>query len=215
MTQKNIIFLHGFGVLGGLQNGKAQFFNEKFKKLNSISFFCIDFNPTPKDFEFHTITGMIDRLRQYIFHHDLDSVFLIGSSQGANVALNYAHRYGGVEKLLLLAPELFYDSYSTESQLQEWEELVSAPLFHYGFGEEVLLNFGHHQDGLRYTNNPQPPAPILIIHGLNDDAIPISRSQKYAGAYSQDVSLITVEDDHFLRNSRQTMWHHTQRFFQL
>lgn len=93
MTQKEIIFLHGFGVLGGLKNSKAQFFDQKFRQLKSTSFYAIDFNPTPKDFEFHTITGMVDRFRQYILEHDLDSIYLIGSSQGASVALNYASRY--------------------------------------------------------------------------------------------------------------------------
>ncbi len=215
MTQRKIIFLHGFGVLGGLNNGKAQFFDQKFKQLNAASLYCIDFNPTAKDFEFHTITGMIARLRQFILYHGFDSVHLIGSSQGANVALNYAHRYGGVEKLILLAPELFYDSYSTDKQLREWQELVSVPVFHYGFGEKLALNFAHHQDGLRYTNAPQPPAPILMIHGLNDTAIPIDRSRKYAASHSQKVKLIEVDDDHFLKNSTQVVWQQTLMFFQL
>lgn len=132
----------------------------------------------------------------------------------ANVALNYAHRYGGVEKLILLAPELFYDSYSTDDQLREWQELVSAPVFHHGFGEELALNFAHHQDGLRYTNAPQPPAPILMIHGLNDTAIPINRSRVCKFPFSK-VTLIEVDDDHFLKNSTQVIWQQTLMFFQL
>ena len=215
MSENHILFLHGFGTLGGLKNGKAQFFNEKFNQLEFASFSSIDFNPTPKDFEFHTITGMIARLRQYILTHRLESVCLIGSSQGANVALNYAHRYGGIEKLLLLAPELSYDSYSTEDELHEWERLVRAPLFHYGFREEIPLNYGHHQDGLRYINAPQPPAPMLIIHGKNDEAVPFERSQKYANAYPKRVELIKVDDDHRLKNSMEVIWQQAQSFFHL
>ncbi|MEM7115534.1 MAG: alpha/beta hydrolase [Chloroflexota bacterium] len=215
MTQKNFVFLHGFGVLGGLNNRKAQFFSQKFKQSRLASFHCIDFNPTPKDFEYHTLTGMIDRLRQYILTYSLEPNYLIGISQGANVALNYAHRYGGVKKMLLLAPELFYDSYISEDKLQEWKEMVSAPLFHYGFGTELLLNYGHHQDGLRYVNAPPPPSPMLIIHGVNDKAIPVQRSQDYADSYPNDVELITVHDDHFLRNQTEFIWQQMQSFFHL
>lgn len=215
MTQRNIIYLHGFGVLGGLGNGKARFLYGKFEQLKSTSFYCIDFNPTPKDFEFHTITGMIGRLRQYVTEHDIESLCLMGSSQGANVALNYAHRYGGVEKLLLLAPELFYDSYSSDDELRKWKEMVAAPVFHYGFGQELALNYSHHQDGARYVNAPAPPSPILIIHGVNDKAIPIKRSQDYAEAYPEKVTLKQVDDNHFLKNQTEFIWQETQSFFHL
>ena len=216
MIQRRIINLHGFGTQGGLKNSKGQFFNQKFGQFEEIAFHAFDFNPTPKDFEFHTFTGMIDRLRQYIFDHNLNPVQLIGSSQGALAALNYAHRYGGVEKMLLLAPALYYDSsYASEKELQEWQEIQSAPIFHYGFGKEIPLNYGYHQDGLRYVNAPQPPAPIMIIHGFNDETIPIDRSRVYAQRYPDQVQLIEIDDDHLLRNQMNFIWEQAKLFFQL
>ncbi|MEZ4656644.1 MAG: alpha/beta hydrolase [Caldilineaceae bacterium] len=205
MNKEIVIFLHGYATRGGLRAEKARFLHGKFSTYSHIDFHAIDFNPTHKDFQYHTITGMIDRLRQYIIERNFAEVSLIGISQGANVALNYAHRYGDVKRLLLLAPELFYDSYSTEEALQEWVERVNAQVFHYGFKESTLLNYGHHQDGLRYVNPPAPPAPMTLIHGVDDPAIPIERSRNYAVQYPDNVDLIEVESDHFL-NDQMTLY---------
>ena len=215
MTQNPIIFLHGYATLGGVNAGKAKFFHDKFNPYPNIDFYAIDFNPTAKDFQYHTITGMIDRLRQYVLDRDFSEISLLAISQGANVALNYAHRYGKVKHLLLLAPELFYDSYSAEEDLKEWKTVVNEPTFHYGFQETILLNYGHHQDGLRYVNSPPPPAPITIIHGVNDSAIPIERSRKYASRYPDKVQLIEIESDHFLNDQRDKVWREAKSVFNL
>ena len=213
MTKKPIIFLHGYASCGGVVQGKGKFFAGKFSTHTNIDFYAIDFNPTAQDFQYHTITGMIDRLRQYIIEHGIVQVNLIASSQGANVALNYAHRFGQVQQMLLLAPELFYDSYSPEDKLQEWKEMVDAPVFHYGFQETMPLNYGHHQDGLRYVTTPSPPAPITIIHGINDQAIPIERSRTYAENYPKEVNLVEVESDHFLKDQHEQIWLETKKLW--
>ena len=215
MITRNFINLHGFGSPGGLKNAKAQLFKQKFTPFAGVAFRSIDFTPTPKDFEFHTITDMIARLRQYIFDFDLNPVSLIGSSQGATVALNYAHRYGDVEQLLLLAPALFYDAYASSEELQEWQAAQSVPIFHYGFGEEIPLDFGHHEDGLRYSAAPPPPAPTRIIHGLSDEVIPISCSRQYAERYPELVQLVEADDNHRLGNRSELIWDQTRSFFQL
>ena len=88
MARKSIIYLHGFASLGGVRNRKAAYLKDKFNQFDAVDFFAIDFNPTAKDFEHHTITGMINRLRQFILMKELENVSLIGISQGADVALN-------------------------------------------------------------------------------------------------------------------------------
>lgn len=210
-----IIYLHGYATRGGLKEEKARFFHNRFGLYDHIDFHAMDFNPTVKDFQYHTITGMIDRLRQYIIERDFAEVSLIAISQGANVALNYAHRYGNVQRLLLLAPELFYDAYLPEEELKRWEEIVDEPVYHYGYQETIPLNYGHHQDGLRYVDPPPAPARMLLIHGLSDKAIPIERSRKYAIRYPDKVKLIEVESNHFLDNQYEQMWEHTQELFGL
>lgn len=215
MVEETVIFLHGYATRGGLKGAKAKFFHDKLKPYGHIDFYAIDFNPTAKDFQYHTITGMIDRLRQFIIERSFNEVTLIAISQGANVALNYAHRYGDVKHLLLLAPELFYDAYSTSDELNAWEKAVNEPTFHYGFQEQILLNYGHHQDGLRYINSPSPPAPIILIHGINDASIPIDRSRLYASRYPNQVHLIEVESNHFLDDQHELIWEHIKKLFDL
>ncbi|MDX1417636.1 MAG: YqiA/YcfP family alpha/beta fold hydrolase [Candidatus Promineifilaceae bacterium] len=198
MTKQSIINLHGFGSLGGLENAKAQLFDQLFKSFAEIEFHSIDFTPTPKDFQYHTITGMINRLRQFILDFDHKRVSLIGSSQGALVALNYAHLFGDIEKMLLLAPALKYELDEDPQELEDWKLAQSIPVFHYGFEREIPLDYYHYQDGARYVVAPSPPAPILIIHGLHDDVIPISHSRQYAERYAGLVQLIEVDDNHRL-----------------
>ncbi len=212
MKKKAIVYLHGFGTLGGLQNRKATFLDDKFAEIESADFYAIDFNPTPKDFEHHTITGMINRLRQFVLMHELETVSLIGISQGADVALNYAARFGGVEKILLLAPELFYDSYISDDELQEWEQLVNPPVFHYGFQKELPLHINHHRDGLNYVAPPEPPCEMMLIHGVADEAVSIERSRAYATQYAHQVILHEVEDGHSLRDSMAFVWEQVQRW---
>ena len=74
MDRKTILLLHGFASSG--QSTKAQYFREKFKALPQVEFHTIDFNPTPRDFEYMTVTGMINRLRQYVLDHRLENISL-------------------------------------------------------------------------------------------------------------------------------------------
>ena len=85
MEKKKILSLHGFASSG--RSAKAQFFRKKFKPFPQVEFHAFDFNPTPMDFKYMTITGLINRLRQYLLDHDLGSVSLIGSSMGALVGM--------------------------------------------------------------------------------------------------------------------------------
>ena len=65
MNRKHLIFLHGFASSG--QGAKAQFLRQKCYALPDVEFHAIDFNPTPRDFEFMTVTGMINRLAPVYF----------------------------------------------------------------------------------------------------------------------------------------------------
>ena len=106
MKKKTILYLHGFASSG--TSTKARFFREKLKALPEAEYHAMDFNPAPSDFEYVTTTGLINRLRQSVLDHGLARFSIIGSSYGGLIALHYAHRYGAVEKMLLLAPGLFW-----------------------------------------------------------------------------------------------------------
>ena len=111
MKRKTILHLHGFA--SSAHSTKAQFLREKVEAIPEVDFHAIDLNPTPRDFETMTVTGCINRLRQYVLDYRLGTVCVTASSMGALVGLNYAHRFGGhlfggVEKMFLLAPALVW-----------------------------------------------------------------------------------------------------------
>ncbi|MCP4427136.1 MAG: esterase [Chloroflexi bacterium] len=204
MKPKTIIFLHGFASSN--QGTKAQFLRQKCQSLPDVDFHAFDFNPTPRDFEFMTVTGMINKLRQYIFDRQLDNVRLIGSSMGALVALNYAHRFNDVENLLLLAPALAYRSGVDQTKAKQWQEAGVGPVFHYAFEKEVPLRYEFEEDGLKYSDPVPPMTKMMIIHGRSDDILPIANSRAYAAAHPQLVQLIEVASDHRLNDQLDLIW---------
>lgn len=199
MNRKSVILLHGFA--SSSQGAKAQFLRQKSQSLHEVDFQAIDFNPTPRDFEFMTVTGMINRLRQFILERQLEDVRLIGSSMGALVALNYTHRFGSVRNLLLLAPALSY-RFGAVHTTQADVELI----FHYAFDREVPLRSDFETDGRQYGEVVPPSVPTLIVHGRSDDVLPINNSRTYAAAYPEQVQLIEVDSNHRLNDQLDLIW---------
>jgi fermentation-respiration switch protein FrsA (DUF1100 family) len=211
MNRKTILHLHGFA--SSAHSTKAQFLREKVEPIPEVDFHAIDLNPTPKDFETMTVTGCINRLRQYVLDHRLGTVCVTASSMGALVGLNYAHQFGGVEKMLLLAPALVWLSGGlTTEELAQWEALGATPVFHYGFEKQVPLRYDLQVDGLRYLQPVPPPAPITIVHGIRDDAVPIEGSRDYAATYPDRVQLIEVDSDHRLNDQLSSIWEYVVTF---
>ena len=210
MKQKSLLFLHGFA--SSAQGSKAQFLRQKCQSLHEANFYAPDFNPTPRDFEYMTVTGIINRLRQIIIDRQLENVRLIGSSMGALVALNYAHRFGGVENLLLLAPALAYRSGAGRAEMERWRQAGVSPVFHYAFNEQVPLRYAFEEDGMRYAGPPSPPTKMLIIHGRSDDVLPIEDSRAYAVRHSDKAQLVEVDSDHRLNDQLDLIWQFVATF---
>jgi pimeloyl-ACP methyl ester carboxylesterase len=178
-----------------------------------VAFHAIEFNPTPTDFEYMTLTGLINRLRQYILDHDQDNISLIGSSLGALVGLHYAHRFGGVDRMLLLAPALSYlAGRRSRAEFEQWKREGSVKVAHYAFQQEVPLRYDYHLDGLRYLEAVPPPAPLMIIHGRKDEVVPIEHSREYAAEFPDQVQLVEVDSDHRLNDRLDLIWGQVQVF---
>lgn len=211
MEKKTIILLHGFTSSG--QSTKARYLREKLKAYPQVEFHAIDFNPTPADFEYVTTTGRINRLRQYVLDHHLENISIVGSSYGGLIALHYAHRFGGVEKMLLLAPGLAWLSWGlSEKELEQWEKAGAAPFLHRAFGKEVPIRYDVQIDGLRYLEPIPPATPIIIVHGHNDKTVPIEPARVYAADFPDSVRLIEVDADHDLNGHLELIWEYVQSF---
>lgn len=211
MEERTILFLHGFA--SSAQSAKTRYFRVKFEALPHVGFRAIDFHPTPKDFEYMTTTGLIDRLRQYVLDHDLGVFDIIGSSYGGLIALHYAHRYGGVERLLLLAPGLRWLSGGlSQEQLERWKAAGTFPVFHYAFEEELPVRYDLQADGLRYLEMIPPPVPTTIIHGKDDRTVPTEHSRAYAAEFPDRVQLVEVDADHDLNGHLDVIWGYVESF---
>ncbi len=204
MGRRAILFLHGFA--SSAHSAKARSLGERFAAIPDVYLHAFDFNPTPADFEHMTITGMVDRVRQFALDHDLQALRLIGSSLGALVALHYARRYGRVDRLLLLAPALHYSTEVSEEDLRRWAREGAMRVPHHGLGAELELSYAFHLDGLRYAEPVPPPAEVTIIHGTQDRVVPIRGSRDYATAYPGKVRLVEVVSDHRLEDQLDTIW---------
>jgi pimeloyl-ACP methyl ester carboxylesterase len=208
---QNIILLHGFASSGN--STKARFLRQQFHSTPDVTFHAFDFNPTPTDFTYMTVTGMINRLRQYIVERQLENLSLIGSSMGALVGLNYSNRYGGVHRLLLMAPALSYFSGSREEfAAREVDPNETELVQHYAFNKMLPLRNEINVDGLLYRLPVPPPVPITIIHGRFDDVVPIKHSQQYAAQYPDQVNLIEVDSEHTLNDQLDLMLQQIQQF---
>ncbi len=209
-TMKTIIHLHGFASSSG--STKAQYLKEKLGSYPEIDFYPFEFCPTPKDFEFMTVTGMISRLRQYLLDYPSGPFYLIGSSIGAMVALHYAHRYGQVNRMLLLAPALVHPAATMDQEdFPEGNHDSTFLIHHYAFKKDLPFRYAYFYDGLYYLEPPPPPVPILIIHGRSDEVVPIAHSQDYAARHDQ-ADLITVDSGHQLNDQLPTIWEQVRSF---
>lgn len=211
MGKKTILFLHGFASSG--QSAKARYFRDMCEGLPQIDYHAINFTSTPKDFEYMTTTGLVNRLRQHVLDHDLKAFGIVGSSYGGLVAIHYAYRFGGVAWMLLLAPGLRWLSGGlSEEQLEIWKRAGTAPVFHKAFQREVPVRNDLQVDGMRYLEPVSPIASTRIIHGKSDTTVPIEDSRAYAAQHANRVQLSEVEADHDLNNHLDHAWEYVQSF---
>lgn len=211
MDMRTIVFIHGFASSAGCK--KAGYFGERFQEVRDADYLAIDLNPTPLDFEFQTTTGHINRLRQYLLDRGLDHVSIIASSYGGLIAVHYARRFGGVDRMLLLAPGLRWLSGGLdEAQLSHWEQAGAVPVYHEGFRVEIPVRYDLQRDGLFYLDFVPPPSPITIIHGNRDVTVPTEDSRRYASSHSDQVRLVEVDADHDLNGHLDFAWQFGESF---
>ena len=146
-----------------------------------------------------TTTGLINRLRQFVLEHDLAPFYLVGSSFGGLVGMNYASRFGGVSGALLLAPALSYSTMaSSDEEDQKWRRQGYINVEHYAFEQHLKLRYEFEVDGRLYAEPAPPAGPVTIIHGSKDEVVPVESSQSYEADYPDLVQLIEVDAGHDL-----------------
>jgi predicted esterase YcpF (UPF0227 family) len=210
LPQNRYIYLHGFA--SSPQSTKARFFDQCWQNTG-LALEIPDLNGD--DFSRLTLTRQIAQVSQLIEQSEL-SVTLIGSSFGGLTAAWLAETCFQVQKLVLLAPAFNFGSIWSgqlgEKTLLDWQKSGSLLVYHYGYRRSVPINYEFIQDLAKYSQEKLiREIPTLIIHGSNDEVIPLENSRHYA--FSRPwVQIIELDSDHALTDVIARIWEEMQLF---
>jgi alpha-beta hydrolase superfamily lysophospholipase len=148
-------------------------------------------------------------------------LIVMGSSFGAFIALHAINSLGPddreqIVRLVFLAPALNpWDPQSgllTPERERVWREVGSAPLVDGETGCEVNVHYQFVEE-LRALNSTSVSLsiPTLIIHGIEDEVVPVSQSQEFAQQRG-GVTLELVHDTHQLLKNPKKMLESIERF---
>ena len=119
-------------------------------------------------------------------------------------------KYPQVQRLILLAPAFgFLDHWLPklgEAQVKQWQDSGYLSVYHYSENKQIPLHYQFVTDAKQYDESKLKKAlPTLILHGKNDDVIPVVASRSYA-CQRPWVELIELESDHNLTNVLPKIW---------
>lgn len=145
------------------------------------------------------LTAMVDTVTTAIGGPEERAV-LIGSSLGGLTAARVAALDARVVGLVLLAPALGFGSWRERNPLlaRVWEKKGWLGLQDHVTGDLVPVDVGFLHD-LESWGLEVPPTrvPVLVLHGLRDETVPIEHSRAWV-ARCGDTRLVELEDGHEL-----------------
>lgn len=206
---KSFVYLHGFA--SSPASAKAQYFQQQFEAQHQI----LQVPDLNQDDFFHlTLTRQIQQVKA-LFAVNSPTV-LIGSSFGGLTAAWLGEQCPQIKQLVLLAPAFHFlnhwQSRLGMAQMRQWQTTGSLLTYHYGAQKLLPLAYQFATDLARYDEATiQCPLPTLILHGRQDDVIPIQASRDFAASRPW-VKLIELESDHALVNVQAKLWQATQAF---
>lgn len=201
------VYLHGFA--SGPSSSKALFFRERLAETGrELLIPELDGG----DFENLTISGQLSIVEDTVRGRD---VVLIGSSMGGYLAGLYAATHANVSRMLLLAPAFGFTerwpSSLGETQAAEWKATGRLPVYHYGRRRQASLHYGLLEDAAKFPAFPGFEQPALILHGRQDDVVPISYSETYAQSHP-NVTLVAFDCGHEMLGALPDIWRYAEPF---
>ena len=175
------IYLHGFA--SSPDSAKARYIRDRFLE-KQIALSIPDLNQN--NFSDLTLTRQINQVSQEF--NDVP-VTLIGSSLGGLTAAWLGEKYPQIERLVLLAPAFgFLSHYLTRlgsEAVQNWQKSGFLSVYHYAEKRSLPLSYQFILDSENYSDHSlRRSIPTLILHGQQDEVIPLTASQKYAQSRS-------------------------------
>jgi hypothetical protein len=207
------IYIHGFA--SSPNSTKAREIKSFFAKLH-IDIRIPDLNNG--DFSHLTITRQLKQVENE-FPSDGTPVTLIGSSLGGLTSAHLAEYNFCVQRLVLLAPAFGFLSHWVpklgQEKLQRWQQDKYMMVYHYGSLCELPLHYDFVTDAALYQEEKlRRQIPTLILHGINDEVIPVQASRDFARLRSW-VELVELDSDHALFNVTDKINLQISRFCQL
>ena len=203
------IYLHGFA--SSPNSVKAQYFRSAFAEL-AIDLKTPDLNQG--NFSQLTITRQIEQILA-LFPPNPTPITLIGSSLGGLTAALLAEKSLQVQRLVLLAPAFEFLSHWLpqlgEAKLKQWQAEQQLMVYHYAEKRSLPLSYNFVIDAANYQDKLLlRPVPTLILHGCDDEVIPITASRNFASSRPW-VQLIELNSNHALADV-MTQWQQIKSF---
>jgi pimeloyl-ACP methyl ester carboxylesterase len=210
---KRYLYLHGFG--SGPNSYKGVAFSEHYAKKG----IAIErLNLRVPSFEHLRVSQMIATARAALGAPD-DTAIVFGSSLGALTASRLAAKDPRVEKLVLLAPAFDLIARWREMLgpgLDAWRDTGSREFMDYTTKQMAPVDYGFMEDAaiVDAEGPPDVRVPTLIVHGTNDETVPIEHARRFARGRT-NVEMIEVDDGHELIASLPRILAESDRFLGL
>jgi pimeloyl-ACP methyl ester carboxylesterase len=186
------LYLHGFA--SGARSAKGRQMAEAFA-ARGHALALVDWNRP--DFARLTTTAALDAIDEAA--GDAGPLTLIGSSMGGYLATLWTQLHPErVARLVLLCPG--FDLLSRWPQMlgeeawARWQQ-DGALEFHDSAGVLTPVHFGFIEDARRWPTYPDVSCPTLILHGIQDEVVPIASSRVWA-ASRPHARLVELDADH-------------------
>jgi uncharacterized protein len=212
MDEQVFVYLHGFASSSNAYKGTMlrEAFASHGYHLHTPDLNC-------PSFERMTYSAILDELSRLHRSHP-GPWFMIGSSMGGYLTARWAELYPShVDRMVLLCPAFdlpgrWEVDYGREL-IDNWEQNGFVPIPEEN-GEAKKLAWDFIEDARKHPTHPNPKLPTLIIHGSQDEVVPIESSRSYVQNRAW-TSLVEVDDDHGLALSIPRIESEVFSFFEL
>jgi pimeloyl-ACP methyl ester carboxylesterase len=212
MDEKVFVYLHGFASSSNAYKGTVlrEAFAAHGYRLHTPDLNC----PSFEHMTYSAILAELNRLHR----SQPGPWFMIGSSMGGYLAARWAELYPTkVARMVLLCPAFDlpgrWENDHGSQLMENWKKNGHVPIPDVS-GEAKKLSWEFIEDARKHPTHPSTAAPTLIIHGTQDDVVPVESSRAYVRKHAA-ISLVEVDDDHGLALSIQRIQSEVFSFFGL
>lgn len=188
-TERPIIVLcHGFSTS---KDGNTYIRLEKILNSNGISIFRFDLfghGESEGIFEELTITEAVDdvlKAIRFLKESGFRKIGLVGSSFGGMASILAASERDDLYILALKSPVSDYPSLFNLREKSEMDSWKQAGFINFTSidGNKLKLNYSFFEEAMKtngYESASKIKSPTLIVHGDNDETVPVEQSKKAA-----------------------------------